>query len=148
LIPQDSAQGLAVVSAMFNNVIHGEDSNLVVQGAGVTPSDVSIHIRALLPSLDTSFAGHLARRRYPGSADQHRTSEFGTVEHYKIHHFKRSDTHVLQEAGLQSTCEHPLHRCGIYSAVCFPNRHRCCRAGYYRWCRWPGYRSTQRSKRT
>jgi hypothetical protein len=41
LIPQNSPEGLAVVSAIFNNFIHGLDSDVTVQGAGAGPSDVS-----------------------------------------------------------------------------------------------------------
>ncbi|KAF8840051.1 hypothetical protein BDN67DRAFT_1054007 [Paxillus ammoniavirescens] len=41
LIPQSSSEGLAVVSAIFNNFIHGLDSDVTVQGAGAGPSDVT-----------------------------------------------------------------------------------------------------------
>ncbi|KAL1718757.1 hypothetical protein EV715DRAFT_290908 [Schizophyllum commune] len=41
LIPQDSDEGLAAVSGVFNNFIHGKNSDLVVQGAAAGPSDVS-----------------------------------------------------------------------------------------------------------
>ncbi|KIJ67573.1 hypothetical protein HYDPIDRAFT_180379 [Hydnomerulius pinastri MD-312] len=41
LIPQNSSEGLAVVSAIFNNFIHGLDSDVTVQGAGAGPSDVT-----------------------------------------------------------------------------------------------------------
>ncbi|KAH7888371.1 hypothetical protein F5I97DRAFT_2002257 [Phlebopus sp. FC_14] len=41
LVPQNSSQGLSVVSAIFNNFLHGLDSDVVVQGAGVEPSDVT-----------------------------------------------------------------------------------------------------------
>ena len=34
LIPQNSAEGLATVSAIFNNYIHGMDSQVTVYGAG------------------------------------------------------------------------------------------------------------------
>lgn len=41
LVPQDSQQGLDTVSAIFNNFIHGKDSEVMVQGAGAGPGDVS-----------------------------------------------------------------------------------------------------------
>ncbi|KAJ3850500.1 hypothetical protein EV368DRAFT_84496 [Lentinula lateritia] len=41
LIPQTSSEGLAAVSQVFNNFIHGLDSELVVNGASAGPSDVS-----------------------------------------------------------------------------------------------------------
>lgn len=41
LIPQSSENGLAAISAVFNNFIHGLDSNITVQGANAGPSDVT-----------------------------------------------------------------------------------------------------------
>ncbi|KIK68835.1 hypothetical protein GYMLUDRAFT_34828 [Collybiopsis luxurians FD-317 M1] len=41
LIPQSSSEGLAAVSQVFNNFVHGLDSDLVVQGASAGPSDVT-----------------------------------------------------------------------------------------------------------
>ncbi|KAK7690332.1 hypothetical protein QCA50_006989 [Cerrena zonata] len=41
LIPQDSSQGLSVVSGIFNRFIHGEDSDVSVHGSGAGPSDVT-----------------------------------------------------------------------------------------------------------
>ncbi|THH12496.1 hypothetical protein EW146_g7640 [Bondarzewia mesenterica] len=41
LIPQSSATGLHDVSTVFNNFIHGEDSEVVVHGNNAGPSDVS-----------------------------------------------------------------------------------------------------------
>ncbi|KAH7875192.1 uncharacterized protein C8R40DRAFT_1170817 [Lentinula edodes] len=41
LIPQTSSEGLAAVSQVFNNFIHGLDSELMVNGASAGPSDVS-----------------------------------------------------------------------------------------------------------
>ncbi|KAL1735691.1 hypothetical protein EV714DRAFT_280260 [Schizophyllum commune] len=41
LVPQDSDEGLAAVSEVFNNFIHGKNSDLVVQGTAAGPSDVS-----------------------------------------------------------------------------------------------------------
>ena len=43
LVPQDSAQGLATVSDIFNKFVHGQDSDVVVQGASAGPSDVHIY---------------------------------------------------------------------------------------------------------
>lgn len=40
LIPQDSSAGLAAVSDVFNNFIHGKDSDVVVHGASAGPADV------------------------------------------------------------------------------------------------------------
>ena len=40
LIPQQSAEGLATVSTVFNNFVHGEDSPIIVQGASAGSSDV------------------------------------------------------------------------------------------------------------
>lgn len=41
LIPQNTAEGLAAVSAVFNNFIHGESSNVSVVGTAAGPSNVS-----------------------------------------------------------------------------------------------------------
>ncbi|ESK92921.1 hypothetical protein Moror_8994 [Moniliophthora roreri MCA 2997] len=41
LIPQESQHGLDVVSTIFNNFVHGKDSDLVVHGAGAGSSDVT-----------------------------------------------------------------------------------------------------------
>lgn len=41
LIPQESDDGLAAVSEIFNNFIHGKNNDLVVQGTAAGPSDVS-----------------------------------------------------------------------------------------------------------
>ncbi|KAG1851680.1 hypothetical protein F4604DRAFT_1933963 [Suillus subluteus] len=41
LIPQNSLEGLATVSTIFNNYIHGMDSQVTVYGAGAGPSDVT-----------------------------------------------------------------------------------------------------------
>ncbi|KZT27986.1 hypothetical protein NEOLEDRAFT_1129882 [Neolentinus lepideus HHB14362 ss-1] len=41
LVPQDSAQGLADVSTIFNNFIHGKDSNIVIQGQNAGPVEVT-----------------------------------------------------------------------------------------------------------
>ncbi|KAG1742190.1 hypothetical protein EDB19DRAFT_1702736 [Suillus lakei] len=41
LIPQNSSEGLATVSAIFNNYIHGMDSQVTVYGASAGPSDVT-----------------------------------------------------------------------------------------------------------
>jgi hypothetical protein len=41
LVPQDSQQGLDIVSGIFNNFIHGKDSDVTVQGSSAGPSDVS-----------------------------------------------------------------------------------------------------------
>lgn len=40
LIPQASSGGLAAVSGIFNNFVHGMDSNLVVQGNSAGPAEV------------------------------------------------------------------------------------------------------------
>lgn len=40
LIPQTSAQGLAAVSTVFNNFIHGENSDVSVTGVAAGPSSV------------------------------------------------------------------------------------------------------------
>ncbi|KAF9071074.1 hypothetical protein BDP27DRAFT_1419362 [Rhodocollybia butyracea] len=41
LLPQNSSEGLAVVSQIFNNFVHGLDSDLMVVGASAGPSDVT-----------------------------------------------------------------------------------------------------------
>ncbi|KAI6135778.1 hypothetical protein EV401DRAFT_1898270 [Pisolithus croceorrhizus] len=41
LIPQNSGDGLAAVSAVFNNFIHGLNSNVMVEGASAGPTDVT-----------------------------------------------------------------------------------------------------------
>lgn len=40
LVPQDSQDGLDVVSGVFTNFLHGKDSNVVVHGASAGPSEV------------------------------------------------------------------------------------------------------------
>ncbi|KAG5653629.1 hypothetical protein H0H81_011855 [Sphagnurus paluster] len=40
LIPQDSAAGLSTVSGVFNNFVHGKDSNVEVRGSSAGPNDV------------------------------------------------------------------------------------------------------------
>lgn len=58
LIPQDSSQGLADVSAVFNAFIHGQDSPVTVYGDSAGPSDVtwlntgikSLQIQTTLPN--------------------------------------------------------------------------------------------------
>ena len=42
LVPQDSDEGLAAVSDVFNNFIHGKNSDLVVQGTAAGPSGVRL----------------------------------------------------------------------------------------------------------
>ncbi|KAF8894927.1 hypothetical protein CPB84DRAFT_1848428 [Gymnopilus junonius] len=41
LVPQSSAAGLATVSDIFNNFVHGKDNDVVVQGASAGSSDVT-----------------------------------------------------------------------------------------------------------
>lgn len=41
LVPQDSQDGLDVVSNMFNNFVHGKDTDLVVHGASAGDGSVS-----------------------------------------------------------------------------------------------------------
>lgn len=41
LIPQNSSDGLAAVSDIFNNFLAGKDSDVIVQGASVGPGTVS-----------------------------------------------------------------------------------------------------------
>lgn len=40
LVPQDSPAGLSTVSGVFNNFVHGKDSNVEVRGASAGSSDV------------------------------------------------------------------------------------------------------------
>jgi hypothetical protein len=40
LVPQGSSAGLATVSNVFNNFVHGKDSNIIVRGASAGPKDV------------------------------------------------------------------------------------------------------------
>jgi hypothetical protein len=82
LVPQDSQQGLDTVSAIFNNFIHGKDSNVMVQGASAGPSDV----RGLFdfPShrliIRYSVVGNLAQRRNSKSSNCHCTPELGPTQ--------------------------------------------------------------------
>ncbi|TFK54041.1 hypothetical protein OE88DRAFT_1732763 [Heliocybe sulcata] len=41
LVPQTSEEGLADVSTVFNNFIHGKNSDIVIQGQSAGPSDVT-----------------------------------------------------------------------------------------------------------
>ncbi|KAK0485666.1 hypothetical protein IW261DRAFT_1451420 [Armillaria novae-zelandiae] len=58
LIPQDSDEGLSAVSTLFNNFIHGKDSNIIVHGASAGPEDViwlnagikSLQVASVLPN--------------------------------------------------------------------------------------------------
>lgn len=43
LLPQHSSAGLSAVSTIFNNFLHGMDSNITVQGAGAAPPEVMKH---------------------------------------------------------------------------------------------------------
>ena len=40
LLPQEFSTGLATVSGVFNNFVHGKDTNVQVRGANVQPSEV------------------------------------------------------------------------------------------------------------
>lgn len=40
LVPQNDSSGLAGVSTVFNNFIHGKDSSVTVYGNSAGPSDV------------------------------------------------------------------------------------------------------------
>lgn len=40
LLPQESSIALATVSGVFNNFVHGKDTDVQVRGAGVEPSEV------------------------------------------------------------------------------------------------------------
>jgi len=48
LVPQTSADGLAAVSAVFNNFIHGKNSDVVVHGASAGPSDVRLRVSGVV----------------------------------------------------------------------------------------------------
>ncbi|KAJ7251753.1 hypothetical protein B0H12DRAFT_1234031 [Mycena haematopus] len=58
LVPQTSAEGLATVSTVFNNFVHGLDSNVIVNGVSAGPSDVTwlnegitaLSVAAVLPN--------------------------------------------------------------------------------------------------
>ncbi|KAK0241921.1 hypothetical protein EDD85DRAFT_820884 [Armillaria nabsnona] len=58
LIPQNSDEGLSAVSTLFNNFIHGKDSNIIVHGASAGPEDViwlnegikSLQVASVLPN--------------------------------------------------------------------------------------------------
>jgi hypothetical protein len=43
LLPQQSPAGLSAVSTVFDNFLHGMDSNIIVQGAGAAPAEVTKH---------------------------------------------------------------------------------------------------------
>lgn len=43
LLPQESSVGLSAVSTVFDNFLHGMDSNITVQGAGAAPAGVMKH---------------------------------------------------------------------------------------------------------
>jgi len=47
LVPQTSAAGLAAVSGVFNNFIHGQNSNVIVQGESAGPSGVRSQFETL-----------------------------------------------------------------------------------------------------
>lgn len=51
LVPQTTDSGLADVSTVFGNFVHGKDSNVAVQGDSAGPSDVRIHFVYPLQSL-------------------------------------------------------------------------------------------------
>ncbi|KAF8891683.1 hypothetical protein BD779DRAFT_1661547 [Infundibulicybe gibba] len=59
LVPQDSTAGLSAVSDVFNNFVHGKDSDVVVVGASAGPSDVTWlneGIKALRIATSTAFS--------------------------------------------------------------------------------------------
>ncbi|KAK2467793.1 hypothetical protein APHAL10511_000088 [Amanita phalloides] len=58
LLPQQSSAGLSTVSTVFNNFLHGMDSNITVEGAGTAPTEVTwlndgvkvLKIKSVLPN--------------------------------------------------------------------------------------------------
>lgn len=53
------------MSTIFNNFIHGENSDVSVTGSYAGPSNVRIVIHSYCICLTYFLAGNLAQRRYP-----------------------------------------------------------------------------------
>ena len=83
LVPQTSASGLAAVSTVFNNFIHGMNSNVTVQGTSAGPSSVSDTIRSLFEVTYTT--GHLAQRRHPSFTSRYFLTKSRKAEHHRVH---------------------------------------------------------------
>jgi len=75
LVPQDSPVGLATVSDVFNNFVHGKDSNVVVHGASAGSGDVRYEATSSFRAILMIEIGYLAQRRH-----QKFTSSSGTTE--------------------------------------------------------------------
>ncbi len=69
LIPQNSDEGLSAVSTLFNNFIHGKDSNIVVHGASAGPEDVR-PVSLVISSHLIACLGNLAQRGHQESASR------------------------------------------------------------------------------
>ena len=85
LVPQQSSEGLSVVSDIFNRFIHGEDSNVSVHGAGAGPSDVSLREVVDLFVVLISPLGHLAQRGYQDAANRHCSSQPWSSKHHQVY---------------------------------------------------------------
>jgi len=63
LIPQNSSDGLAAVSGIFNNFVAGKQSDVIVQGDSVGPGTVSHYHTMTYFFIYVTFEDHMAQRR-------------------------------------------------------------------------------------
>jgi len=74
LVPQTTTSGLADVSTVFNNFVHGKDSNVAVQGDSAGPSDVRILSVYSIQSLTFVAPGYMAEQCYQKTTNRNRAS--------------------------------------------------------------------------
>jgi hypothetical protein len=74
LVPQTATNGLADVSTVFNNFVHGKMSDVTVQGDSAGPPDV--HLLSFYPIQSLTFVapGHMAEQCYQKAANFDRPS--------------------------------------------------------------------------
>lgn len=72
LVPQNDSSGLADVSTVFNNFIHGKDSNVIVYGDSAGPSDVrhALCPRSLINHTYIVGIGDVAQPSYQDAKDR------------------------------------------------------------------------------
>ncbi len=100
LVPQDSDAGLAAVSTVFNNFIHGNDSDVVVHGASAGPSDVWATCIYLITETQRPL-GDLAQRGYQESCHCNSPSEPRRAQHHQVHLSQRVGADVHPRNDLQ-----------------------------------------------
>ena len=85
LVPQNDSSGLADVSTIFNNFIHGKDSNVTVYGDTAGPSDVryAMVLHGQLTRADSMGLGDMAEPSYKDIEDRDVAPESrGPTDHH------------------------------------------------------------------